>query len=262
MIDYKLTNADKIERCLFADNSSTVRGGAICSFARSVEVENSVFTGNTAYLRGGAVGMHSGVTDSAYYNPNYTGIFRNNVFYSNQAETLGGGIDNIGDHRMYIYNSIFWANEAPDIFWEDGAQRSSDDIANPGLSTMDMYYTDMESWGQPDAPVAVNAAGNFSEDPLFVDPDGSDNILGTADDNLSITYSSPCIDRADGDNAATTDFEFRVREDYPSVPNQGAGNPDYGDIGAFEGPSSGNPLPPPPTPPPPVVPDGFICLQF
>ncbi len=39
--------------------------------------------------------------------------------------------------------------------------------------------------------------GNIDEDPLFVDPDGCDDVLGTTDDNLRLSVDSPCIDAGD-----------------------------------------------------------------
>ena len=46
MLDYKLPGADRIERCLFSGNTATGRGGAICSFARSMVIEKSAFAYN------------------------------------------------------------------------------------------------------------------------------------------------------------------------------------------------------------------------
>lgn len=254
MLDYKLSGADRIERCLFSGNTATERGGAICSYARSVEIENSVFAYNSTALSGGGVGLHSGV-NTADYNSGYSGTFRNCTFYGNNADVYGGGIQNIGGKPMYIYNSIFWDNTAPS-YWQDAADRASNDIANhdvqgkpPAPATV--HYTDMETLGWQNPPAYVNQVGSFFEDPLCSDPDGSDNIPGTADDNLSIPDSSPCTDRADGNYAPATDMVLRGRVDIGSVPNLGVGTPNYADIGAYEGPYS-----PPVFIPPPVVPDG------
>ncbi|MHB8808913.1 MAG: right-handed parallel beta-helix repeat-containing protein [Desulfobulbaceae bacterium] len=255
MLDFKLSAADRIERCLFLGNTGTERGGAICSYARSVEIENSVFAHNVttaipATGGGGAVSLHSGQGDAAHYNSAYVGTFRNCTFYGNQADSsYGGGIQNIGSHPMYIYNSIFWRNTALS-YWMDAADRPTDDIATYETSTT-IRYTDMETLGAPNPPAYVNQVGSFSADPLCSDPDGSDNIPGTADDDLSIPDSSPCTDTADGDQAPETDIALRPRVDSPAKVNLGVGNPNYADIGAYEGPYS-----PPVVIPPPVVPDG------
>jgi hypothetical protein len=41
---------------------------------------------------------------------------------------------------------------------------------------------------------ALGAAGNIGDDPLFVDADGPDDIVGTDDDNLRLSPISACID--------------------------------------------------------------------
>jgi hypothetical protein len=237
MLDFKLAAADRIERCLFIGNTATERGGAICSFARSVEIENSVFAYNSTTLSGGGVGLHSGLGDATHYNSSYSASFRNCTFYGNNADTHGGGIQNIGGHPMYIYNSIFWDNTAQTYFI-DGANRPTNDIANYEIPTT-VHYTDMETLGWPNPPAFVDQVGSFSEDPLCVDPDGPDNSPGTADDNLSIQNISPCTDQADSNYAPATDIVLRPRVNNP-------------DIGAYEGPY----YPPSPPIPPPVVPDG------
>jgi len=253
MLDFKLPSADRIERCLFSGNSATARGGAICSYARSVEIENCVFAYNgtsatPAVGGGGGVGLHSG-KQPEHYNSAYIGTFRNCTFYGNHADsTYGGGIQNIGDRPMYIYNSIFWDNSALS-YWMDGADRPTNDIATYDIPTT-VRYTDMETLGWPNPPAFVDQLGCFADDPQLVDPDGADNTPGTADDNLSIEDSSPCTDSANGNYAPATDIVLRSRVDNPAVPNQGTGTPNYADIGAYEGPYTPS-VPPPPPPPPP-----------
>jgi hypothetical protein len=46
----------------------------------------------------------------------------------------------------------------------------------------------------------AGGVGNSSNNPMFVDVDGADNIVGTADDNLRLMPGSPAIDA--GDNEA------------------------------------------------------------
>lgn len=255
MLDYKLSGADRIERCLFSGNMATERGGAICSYARSVEIENSVFASNSTTATpqiggGGGVGLHSGLGDAAHYNSGYSGIFRNCTFYGNHADaSYGGGIQNIGGKPMYIYNSIFWGNAALS-YWMNLADRPTNDIATYETPTA-VHYTDMETLDSPNPPAYVNQVGSFAGDPLFADANGSDNTPGTADDNLSILDSSPCTDAADGDQSPATDIKLRSRVDNGAVTNTGTGIPDYADIGAYEGPYSPPVTPPPPPPPPP-----------
>ncbi len=102
---------------------------------------------------------------------------------------------------------------------------------------MTVQNTDMESlnWGHgtdlANPEIHINS---FAMEPLFVDPDGMDNIPGTLDDNYQLQVSSPCIDRADGNYATECDTACYPRIDHSSIPVMGTGNPDYADIGAFE----------------------------
>ncbi len=85
----------------------------------------------------------------------------------------------------------------------------------------------------------VAGAHTIIANPLFLDPDGADNVLGTEDDDLRLSSGSPCIDAAsnqavpqdvadlDGDGntaeALPLDADGNVRLTGPSV-----------DIGAYE----------------------------
>ena len=58
----------------------------------------------------------------------------------------------------------------------------------------------------------LDLGGNINSDPLFIDMDGPDNILGTFDDNFQLQANSPCVDT--GTNAgitSTVDIDGRVR---------------------------------------------------
>ena len=81
--------------------------------------------------------------------------------------------------------------------------------------------------------------GNIDADPLFVDPDGADNIPGTEDDDLHLLPGSPCIDA--GDNTApglvgiTEDLDGNPRfVDDPGTADTGNGDPPNVDMGAYE----------------------------
>ncbi len=73
--------------------------------------------------------------------------------------------------------------------------------------------------------------GNIDADPLFVDPDGADDVTGTLDDDFRLNEGSPCIDA--GDNAAP---ELPAR-DLDGNPRVADGNGDIVavvDMGAYE----------------------------
>ncbi len=61
-------------------------------------------------------------------------------------------------------------------------------------------------------PPADNDGGaNINVDPLFVDADGADNVPGTADDDLHLSASSPCIDAGDPVTTLAEDIEGNPR---------------------------------------------------
>jgi len=85
---------------------------------------------------------------------------------------------------------------------------------------------------------ADDGGGNINADPLFVDADGTDNIVGTGDDNLRLSSGSPCIDA--GDNAAVParisfDLDGNPRfTDLPESPDTGNGTARLVDMGPYE----------------------------
>ncbi len=101
----------------------------------------------------------------------------------------------------------------------------------------------------PVGPVISNSI--FNVNPLFIDLDGPDNILGTPDDDVSLAAGSPCIDRgsnallllddfdldADGitDEWTPRDIKDRIRRfDDIGTTDGGEGNAPIVDIGAAE----------------------------
>ena len=119
-----------------------------------------------------------------------------------------------------LTNCILWGNTAP-----TGAQ-----IYNDGTSSATVSYCDVQGgWA---------GTGNINANPLFVDADGPDNIVGTEDDNLRLSSGSPCIDA--GDNNAVpggivTDLDGLSRFfNDPATSDTGNGTPPIVDMGAYE----------------------------
>jgi len=78
--------------------------------------------------------------------------------------------------------------------------------------------------------VGLVNVNNFNGDPLFVDPDGADNVLGYRssdnfdgglDDNFYVTKNSPVIDKGDSWNSPATDLLGYTRFDDPGTANTG-----------------------------------------
>jgi len=102
------------------------------------------------------------------------------------------------------------------IMWGNTASSSAEISHSDG--TLTVTYSNIQG-GYP-------GTGNINANPLFVDADGPDNIVGTLDDNLRLQSGSPSIDT--GNNAAvptgvTTDLEGKPRIQNGTV-----------DMGAYE----------------------------
>lgn len=243
MLDFDTGKAATIRRCRFFGNSGG-QGGAVCTFERTVSIINSVFSANWATW-GGAVRLHGGSV------PGYTGAVASSTFHGNTATEGGGALRSINVAMLDVSNSILWGNTAG--YFQSGSNcihNLTVDLSNLATSVT-IRHTDMESLDWCHGSDTEVHAGSFAADPFFVDPDGSDNVPGTADDNLSIADASPCTDSADGDLAPAADLVLRPRVDNPAVRDEGVGTPPYADIGAFEGPYQ--PPQPPPFPGPPGV---------
>jgi hypothetical protein len=203
----------------FMGNHADDNGGAV-RFCGG-RLFNCIFSSNTAAARGGAVTMHS-----------YDGIISGCAFWNNNAgSAMSGAVDEPHDGSSIVYdisNSVFWGNEPAQI---------------GSTPTSAVAYCDVQGgW---------SGEGNIDLDPMFVDPDGPDNIPGTIDDDLHLLCSSPCIDAAnndavpedeldlDGDSDTTEPCPFDLDGnprcvDDPNVDDTGHGDPPIVDMGAYE----------------------------
>jgi len=111
------------------------------------------------------------------------------------ADHDGGAMYNWSSTPM-LTNCILWGNTAsggPQIRISNG-------------SILDISYCNVQG--------GYSGTGNINADPLFVDADGPDDTVGTADDNLRLSAGSPCIDAADNTavpSGVTTDLDGKPR---------------------------------------------------
>ncbi len=190
--------------------ANEINGGLAAGTTLPSNISNTVFSGNTAINDGGAI----------YNFPNSSGgtldiDMVNTSFSKNSALSKGGSIyteplNFAGTFDMSIVNSIMW---------------SSTDITGfneicLGSGLLAIKYSDVR--GILGAGVVANCDGGVSTftnggnnrniNPQFVDFDGPDAVLGTADDNLDLQAASPVIDK--GQNSASVeplDFLGRTR---------------------------------------------------
>jgi hypothetical protein len=122
------------------------------------------------------------------------------AFTGNHADDDGGGAYNDFDSITSYSNCTFTQNTAG--FSGDGMYNASSDPDilnsilwnNNGLSTSNQLAGGSPVVDYSCLPGGWGSPNNISADPLFVDPDGPDDIPGTLDDDLRLAAGSPCID--------------------------------------------------------------------
>ncbi|HLB72430.1 MAG TPA: hypothetical protein VJJ98_00270 [Sedimentisphaerales bacterium] len=201
--------------CMILGNSAAAGGGmyALNNFAAPI-LTNCVFSGNTSSTNGGAI-YNSGV--GATPN-NFPPELQNCSLNENSAASSGGGVYNDKGNDVTLNSCILWGNTDA-----GGTDESAQFFASSGAPSIEFSCLQgwTGGWGGP---------GNIADDPLFVDPDGLDNTLGTMDDNLRLQLTSPCINTGDPDPSLNdTDG---TRNDMGAYGGPGA---DLGGIGVFPG---------------------------
>lgn len=192
--------------CYFENNHATRRGGAIFTFTQTAEnsIDGCLFSDNTTMGRGGAVeGVFERITNSSFLNNSAAGSVSfqsvggavsgdireiiNCVFYGNSA-TVSGGAYSSQNNGTSIISSLFINNDAPvaSVFTgsSNGALIANCIIALGGSSAPispsfagSVQYSNVEG-GLP-------GEGNIDADPMLADP---------ANGDFSLLPGSPCID--------------------------------------------------------------------
>jgi parallel beta-helix repeat protein len=166
LVNYESTST--ITNCVFAANHGNSNGGGIWNSFSSPAITNCIFAGNSAYYGGGGI--------RNYYQSNPTII--NCTLIGNTAINTtgsGGGIANSNSSNPTLANCILWGNSA-----------ALDSQIFNDQSTPIVAFSDIEGGYVGD--------GNIDSDPLLTNATGPDGTLGTADDDLRLSYLSPCRD--------------------------------------------------------------------
>ncbi|MHC4736076.1 MAG: hypothetical protein ACYTDW_16695, partial [Planctomycetota bacterium] len=157
--------------CKFIGNSAGV-GGGMESQGGEPSLTNCVFSGNTSTGSGG------GLSNIGESDANMT-----NCTFSGNSAVSGGGIYNtFATASVEVLNCIFWDNSD-----SGGSGESSQIRISDGTVTVDYTCVQGLSGG-------LGGTGNIGGDPLFVDADGADDVVGTEDDDVHLLEDSPCID--------------------------------------------------------------------
>jgi hypothetical protein len=233
---YNYSSSPTVSNCTFGGNSADYGGGMYNWGVSSPIVTNCIIYGNSANYDGG--GLFNAIHSSTY--------LIHCTFSGNSANSHGGGMSDMGSSTT-VTSCTFAGNSAANgravacdstnqnnpstiqlancILWDGG-----NEIWNNDGSNITITYSDVQGgWGD---------TGNIDADPLFVDANGPDGIIGTADDDVRLSGGSPCIDA--GDNTAvpsgvTTDLDVNPRfVDDPRTTDTGNGTVPITDMGAYE----------------------------
>ena len=171
------SSSPMVTKCTFSGNSASAGGGMYNYDYSSPQVTGCTFSNNSG---GDCGGMHN----SYYCSPTVMGC----TFTGNSAY-YGGGMRNFNNSSPTVTNCILWDNIAS----------NGNEIYNTS-STPVISYCDISgcfAGGSWDGSLGNDGGGNIDVDPLFVDPNRPDGIIGTEDDNLRLLPRSPCIDAGD-----------------------------------------------------------------
>ncbi len=211
-----------VVNCTFIGNRVGSVGGGMCNIESDATVINCVFSGNRAGLDDPDDSGYGGGMCNLSYSPRVTVV--NCTFSGNSANNDGGGIADAYAGNSSVSNCILWGNSDG-----NGVTESSQIFS----FSPEVNYSCIEG-----LTGALGGTGNIGDNPLLMDVDGVDDVVGTKDDNLRILAGSACVDA--GDNTVVpvsvdTDLDRWPRfVDDPNTPDTGRGIGAIVDMGAYE----------------------------
>jgi predicted outer membrane repeat protein len=218
------STALQLVNCQFIGNTASMGGGGLATSAATVNVTNSLFTGNQTFSLGYGGGAYL-LGNSSFAT---SSTFTNCTFSRNQGVSGGGAIYLTGKMQCSISSSILWNNTAPN--GSAGTEETAVSFNNSFLPSFNQS-------------TVKGKAGFDGLDPLFVDADGGNNVVGDTDDNLRLKPGSPCIDSGWA-SLLPSDF-LDVDEDgntAEQIPEDLDFKPRRSDVlGVADGPSAGAP---------------------
>ncbi|MCC6640239.1 MAG: right-handed parallel beta-helix repeat-containing protein, partial [Deltaproteobacteria bacterium] len=152
-------------------------------------------------------------------------------------QPAGDGIRIDGGSNHFLANNVVWVDAGAVLSVTSAGQsgfKSDTNVLYRGAAAAAAAgrwggtpHADLAAWRAASGADAASDAG----DPLLLDLDGADNVLGEKgvlegdgfDDNLALRKGSPAIDFANGYVGPLTDAEGLARQDDPATPNRGIG---------------------------------------
>lgn len=238
---YVTSGNPMLQNLVFSGNYASVSGGAIYNYSGGdPTISNTMFVGNASGGYGGAIDNYSGS------DPTLTNV----VFSGNTALNDGGALRNI-DSWPTLVNVTFSGNTAGGsggaiyngsvattvlikngVIWGNTAGSAGHNIYNDG-SIVNISYSNIDdcggSGGGWNLACGTDMGSNIELDPMFIDADGADNIVGTRDDNLRLSFGSPSIETGTNVGCPTNDLN--------NLPRPADANDDtfsMCDMGAYE----------------------------
>ncbi len=171
----------------FHGNIAQLHGGALASVEKGAfAILNSIFTGNVAVSgRGGAVAASDGDL-----------VMHGTTVVDNAA---GNGADalSFGTALFQLTGSAIWG--------PDGGVALFENVGGAGFLLADVNA--IKGWDSLPYPTGTT----IDTEPLFVDVDGDDDVLGTEDDDVRLRPTSPLIDAGAYGPGTTFDVNGRSR---------------------------------------------------
>ncbi len=197
-------SSPKVFNCSILGNHAEDGGGIVYSMSDPLIV-NCRIIGNAASHQCGGVFCDASGSNGAIVNCTIAG---------NSASSAAGILCLATSPA--IRNSIVWGNSPGGL---------------SGSGTPVISYSDVQD--------PVPGIGNLQVDPLFVDLDGADDVIGTIDDNARLILNSPCVNTGDNagiaPDAADLDGDSDTNEAVPfDLDSQPRVSGRAVDMGAFE----------------------------
>jgi hypothetical protein len=195
-----------VVNCRFVANAANVVGGGALSLENgsSPTVTGCVFAGNTTNGYDGGAAVWNAGGAPAFLNCTFSGNHTSGI------GVVGGAMRNMGGGDPVLTNCTLSANNAYDatalysdgtgtvttlincVIWGHPPGTSGVVIQTHSNAATVITYSDVQG--------GFVGTGNVSGNPGFLDPDGPDGVVGTADDDVRLSRFSPAADA--GNNAA------------------------------------------------------------
>jgi predicted outer membrane repeat protein len=202
-----------ITGCTFEGNVAADHGGAIFLTLSDAVITSSRFIGNIAEDGvGGAIrtgpqfGTSFGVGDLHLANCLFTGndaLFGGAVFASRcpiaRIAHCTFAHNTATQNPAGLFSDSFDIAVDGSIFWENSVGASTSQTAQilhqSGFGPLNLNHSCVQG-----LTGSLGGQGNTGADPLFVDANGSDNVFGSEDDDLTLQIGSPLVDAATADS--------------------------------------------------------------